>query len=204
MHEAIAGLDDGGVTELGPGLIFKHEGGLPRPAILTDREIQWAAALGGVVVNDQVAPVPQGHGIGAGIGVRELRQCHRSPGLAGVRRSDLENFPLFGPPHGEELVAPRKKQTGLDGADLFAIIDGSRRQPRLPTVAAPLEMHPPPVVFRTGRTQDVAIGQLHRLVFDGAKNPFRQPAGVAPGFPGVVRLAQHPPPGVRGGADFVK
>jgi hypothetical protein len=79
VHETIGGLDDGGIAELSLGLILEYQRGLPGDAVLTDRQIERTASLGGVVINQEMTSVLQGHGISPGIRVRQVSEVHLRP-----------------------------------------------------------------------------------------------------------------------------
>ena len=80
MHEPVGGLDDGRVAEFGLGLILEHQRGLPGDTVLTDRKIERAASLGGVIINQEMTSILQGHGISPGIRVRQVSEIYLRPG----------------------------------------------------------------------------------------------------------------------------
>ena len=65
MHKPVSGLDDRRITELHPRSVLEHQGGTPRFAVGAGRQIERAAARGGVIVNEQLPPVAERHRVDA-------------------------------------------------------------------------------------------------------------------------------------------
>ena len=57
VDEAVLRLDDGWVAEFLLRLVFKDQRGFPGLAVLAHGEVQWAAALGGVIVDEQMTAI---------------------------------------------------------------------------------------------------------------------------------------------------
>ena len=68
VDQALAGLDDGGVGEFLPGLVFERQRRVPVLAVPGHGDVEGTAALSGVIINQELAAIAQGDGINAGIG----------------------------------------------------------------------------------------------------------------------------------------
>src|SRR5258708_3610788 len=92
----------------------------------------------------------------------------------------------------------------LNRSDVLAVIQRLRGCPGLAKIARSLEVHPPSVVLRTGRRDDLTIRKLNGLVFDWSKIAVGQLSGLRPGSASVLRGHQHAPPRARTRANLVK
>jgi hypothetical protein len=76
VDESVGRLDDRRITELGLGFVLEDQRGFPSDAVLAEGEIQRAASLRGVIIDQQVATILQGDRVGPGVRIREVGQGH--------------------------------------------------------------------------------------------------------------------------------
>ena len=207
MHEPVRGLDDGGITELSPRLILEHQRSFPSDAILTHGEIQGAATLGGVVIDQEMTSVLERDGIGAGIRIGQIGQFDLRPGRALVTGDGAEDLGVTGPPDRHEATVFQEQDTGLDrGGSTLPLLDRDFL-PREPIIAATLEMdlprRPDLQSFGTAARKDGAVLQLHGLVLDRTEDAFGQAARFTPGLAVIIAEAEQSPPLDRIRADLV-
>ena len=218
VDEAVSGLDDGGVAVLA-GLVFKDVGGLPGGAVFGGGEVErgafaapFAWGAGDVIVDDEVGAVGEGDGVGAAVVVGEGAEGDISPGFAAVVTADLKHAVLPGAAEGEQFVAAQEEDAGLDGLDLFAIVQRRGALPGFAEVAGALEVSGPSFLFffagglgfLAGGAEDAAVWELDGFVFDGAEDAFWQAMRVCPSLTTVGGGGEHAPPGLGGGPCFVK
>ena len=201
VDESIAGLDDGRIAEFLLRLVFENQCGFPCFAIFADGEVQRAAAFGGVVVNEEVAAVMKGDGIGAGVWIGQCGEGDIAPGFASVVGGDLEDLLLACAAHGLEFIATEVEDTRLNGADGKTVVQQFGAAPRFTKIAGALEVDGPRAGFGIGLVarwaEDVAIRKLHRLVLDGAEDTFRQLLGQGPCRAAIIARLDFSPPGAR-------
>jgi len=66
VDEAVACLDHSGIRKLARSGL-KHKRGLPFPSVQGDGNVQRPALFRGMIINEQVLPTAERHGIDAGI-----------------------------------------------------------------------------------------------------------------------------------------
>ena len=154
---AVFGLDDGGVGEAGfVFLSFEGEDGGPVVAVFGYGDVEHGAvvgeggAFGGVVVDEELAAVFEGDGVGAGAWVGEVGGGHLAPGFAAV----------FGPTLGDDVLAAAAEylqgfvgvgeDAGLDCAEFDAVVDGADDFPGFSEVGGTFEVDAPALVFGPG------------------------------------------------------
>ena len=64
VHEAVGRLDDGRITELGLGLVLQDQRGFPDYPVPAHGEVERAATLGGMVIDQEMTSVLERHGVG--------------------------------------------------------------------------------------------------------------------------------------------
>ena len=207
MHAAVGGLDDGGIAVFA-GCGLEIEDVLPFGAVTGNRDAQRRAALGRVVVNEQMATVGERDGIGARIRIRHRGETHLAPSPAVVRRRDGENLPLARAPERQEFLAAEKQHTRLNRTNLESVVEKRGLRPRFPQIGRALEVDAPfaglLVRLVARRTQQRAVGELHGLVFDRAVDAVGQAVRGAPGATAIGRGAQFAPPRLKRRADLVE
>ncbi len=71
VYLRVGGLDHRRIGELAIGFIFQNGNVFPALSIRGDRDIQWASSLFGVVVDDNMPTVLEGHRIDTRVGIKE-------------------------------------------------------------------------------------------------------------------------------------
>src|SRR5205085_2170933 len=97
-----------------------------------------------------------------------------------------------------------KQNTRLNRANFPSVVDWAGRFPGAAQIASALEMHAPAIGFRAAGAKQIAIAQLHRLIFYWTENAWRQALRFRPTLAGIIGLHQHAPPGAGTGPYFVE
>ena len=207
VDESVRRLDDGRVAEFSLGLVFEDHRGLPGDTILADGEVQRAAPLGGMVINDEVPAVLQGDGVRARVRIGQVDELDLRPRGALVFRERAEHLGITGPTDRQERTILQEKDARLDGGGVFRpLVDGDAL-PGDPIIAASLEINLPRgsdlEAFGAAAGEDRPVLQLHGFVLDRAEDAIRQTSRLAPGLAVVLAEAQHAPPFDRIGAHLV-
>lgn len=120
----------------------------------------------------------------------------------------MEDFAILRATNGLQFIAAKEEDAWLDGPDLQTIVQQLRACPCLAEVGGALEVNGPSAGLGVGLVargaENVAIGELHGLVLDGAEDAFRQLLSGGPGFAAIGRGFELTPPGARRWADFVE
>src|SRR5687767_9164475 len=101
-----------------------------------------------MVVHQQMSSISEGHSICAGIAVWHVCEAKLLPGSAGVVRPRFEQSRAARAADRLKTSRRVEQDARLNRLDAFVLFDVSCRVPGLATVAAALEINPPPQLRR--------------------------------------------------------
>src|SRR5580698_731 len=173
--------------------------------VVADGEVEWSAAFGGVVVDEDDASVAEADGIDAGVGIGDIDGAGGRPGSAtvgGVCDDDLAGVG-GGASIQAKFVVGKLYDRGLDDADGLAPVkllgrvvgsrlgggglggrggEGADLEPGLAVVFATFDPDSPGVIaLDGGAADDSAVGEEERLGSDGAEDAGGEVLRLRPG-----------------------
>src|SRR6185437_13776948 len=101
-----------------------------------------------MVINQQMATVPQSDGIRTAVAVGQFHKADRAPRPTVVLRPRFEQMTFLSPSKGLKSMAGMDQDAGLDGVDRSAIINRSNALPAFATVHGPFKMNLPRIPKR--------------------------------------------------------
>lgn len=163
----VCGLDDGRIGVFAVSF-FQVEDRVPLEAVLGEGDGEDVAAAGDGVIDEELAAILDGEGIGSRVGVGELGEGDGIPGLASVLGPALGDLTLSAPAEDLEAAVGIGEETGLDGIDIGWIFNRAYDFPGFAVVAGEFEMDAPPIMLGAAGAEEGAVGELDRFVFDRA------------------------------------
>lgn len=206
MELSVLSLDDAGIGVLAHGALLESYHVIPVEAIVRDSYTQRIAhTLGGavegseIIIYKHVTAIGKSHGIGAGIIVGHIHECHGGPGRTIVGTPARGEFGVTCTANDLQATIGKLKYARLNGIYRFELLllictvsriggESTGGMPCLTAVIAHLDPCTPSFTLTAAGGYDAAIDILG-LVLDRAKDPFGKRFAVRPGDTTVGRAS---------------
>ena len=133
-----------------------------------------------------MSAILKAHRIDSGIGIGQKCGGELAPGFPMVGRPGLEDPALAGAAKCLKAILAMAQKGGLNGANVFAVVDRVGSAPGLAQARGAFEVDLPAMVFVARGTKDFGISELDRFVLDRAENAVGQSPRFRPVYSSIL------------------